>query len=65
VAPRVGSAILSDLVGQSGPGRLAPFWSGPIDTDVLPQSDAVVDPDGGTSDEYLLRFASLIGASSS
>jgi hypothetical protein len=57
--------LVADLVAQGGLGRLAPFWEGPTDTDVLPQSVHVADPDGGTSDEYLLRFASLIGESPS
>jgi hypothetical protein len=54
--------LVGDLVAQGGLGRLAPFWEGPTD-DVLAQSVHVADPDGGTSDEYLLRFASLIGES--
>ncbi|MBE2319353.1 hypothetical protein DVA67_025480 [Solirubrobacter sp. CPCC 204708] len=53
--------LVGDLVAQGGLGRLAPFWEGPTDTDVAVQSDHVADPDGGTSDEYLLRFATLIG----
>ena len=55
--------LVADLVSQGGLGRLAPFWEGPIDTDVPLQSNPVADPDGGTSDEYLLRFVSLIGES--
>ncbi|MDQ3678135.1 MAG: hypothetical protein M3401_15285, partial [Actinomycetota bacterium] len=55
--------LVADVVSQGGLGRLAPFWEGPSDSDVLAQSDHVADPDGGTSDEYLLRFASLIGES--
>ena len=55
--------LVGDLVAQGGLGRLAPFWAGPTD-DVLEQSVYVADPDGGTSDEYLLRFANLIGESS-
>jgi hypothetical protein len=55
--------LVGDLVSEGGLGRLAPFWEGPTDTDIIAQSDHVADPDGGTSDEYLLRFASLIGES--
>jgi len=54
--------LVADLVAEGGLGRLAPFWEGPTD-DVLTQSEHVADPDGGTADEYLLRFASLIGES--
>ncbi len=60
---RTCSDVIEDLVDQGGLGRLAPFWDGPTDTDVLPQSDAVADPDGGSSDQYLTLFASLIGES--
>lgn len=52
--------VIADLVSQGGLGRLAPFWPGPTDTDVLPQTDAVADPDGGTSDDYLGLFATLL-----
>ena len=55
--------LVGDLVAQGGLGRLAPFWEGPTDDDVLAQSVHVADPDGGTSDESLLRFASLSGES--
>ncbi len=52
--------VIADLVSQGGLGRLVPFWRGPTDTDVLAQSDDLADPDGGSSDDYLTLFASLI-----
>jgi hypothetical protein len=56
--------LIADLVGQSGLGRLAPFWAGPIDNDVLAQSPTVADPDGGTSeDDLVTQFSGLIGES--
>jgi hypothetical protein len=55
--------VIADLVSQGGLGRLAPFWPGPTDTDVLPQTAAVADPDGGTSDDYLALFATLLAES--
>ena len=62
VAPCVD--LIADLVGQSGLGRLAPFWAGPIDNDVLAQSPTVADPDGGTSeDDLVTQFSGLIGES--
>lgn len=55
--------VIADLVGQGGLGRLAPFWPGPSDTDVLEQTDAVADPDGGSSAQYLALFAGLLNES--
>ncbi len=52
--------VISDFVSQGGLGRLAPFWRGPTDTDVLAQSDAIADPEGGSSDDYISLFVSLI-----
>lgn len=55
--------VIADLVGQGGLGRLAPFWPGPTDTDVVEQTDDVADPDGGTSADYLALFAGLLDES--
>ena len=52
--------VIADLVGQGGLGRLAPFWPGPTDNDVQAQTVDVADPDGGTSDDYLALFATLL-----
>ena len=55
----------AELIAQGGLGRLSPFWAGPQDTDVISQSEAVADPDGGSSSQFLTLFAGLIGESSS
>jgi hypothetical protein len=57
---RTCASVFRDLVSQGGLGRLAPFWPGPTDTDVLPQITDVADPDGGDTDQYLALFAGLI-----
>jgi hypothetical protein len=56
-------ALIRGLVDAGGLGRLLPFWPGPTDTDVLPQSHDVADPDGATDTSYLTLFAGLIGES--
>jgi hypothetical protein len=62
-SPISAADVVADLVAQGGLGRLLPFWPGPSDTDVLPQSHTVADPDGASSDQYLTLFAGLIGES--
>lgn len=38
--------VLADLLPTGGLGRCSPVWAGPTDTLVIPQSDAISDPDG-------------------
>ena len=52
--------LVSDLLQQGGAGRCSPVWAGPTDTSVLPQSDAVADPDGATGANFVTLFASLL-----
>jgi hypothetical protein len=42
--------VLADLLGTSGLGRCSPVFAGPTDNLVVPQSDAVSDPDGVDAD---------------
>jgi hypothetical protein len=53
--------LVADLLDQGGLGRIVPLWPGPADTGVLAQSNAVADPDGGRTDQYLTMLAGLIG----
>lgn len=54
--------VLADLLATGGLGRCSPVWAGPTDTKVIPQSDAIADPDGVDPDGsgFLALFASLL-----
>lgn len=54
--------VLADLLAQGGLGRISPVWAGPpaSDTSVIPQSDAVADPDG--VDEDGRNLLAVLGA---
>ena len=54
--------VLADLLASGGLGRCSPVWSGPTDTSVIPQSDAVADPDGVDEDGsgLLALFGTLL-----
>ena len=58
--PEAAFDAISDLLEQGGLGRCSPVWAGPTDTSVLPQTNAVSDPDGGTGADFLTLFASLL-----
>jgi hypothetical protein len=53
--------LVADLIRQGGLGRLAPLWLGPTDTNVLPQTDDVADPDGSDGSRFITLLASLLG----
>ncbi len=55
--------LVADLLDQGGLGRIVPLWRGPADTATLAQSNAVADPDGSRTDQYLTMLAGLIGES--
>lgn len=54
--------VLADLLATGGLGRCSPVWAGPADTHVIPQSDAIADPDGVDPDGsgFLALFGSLL-----
>jgi hypothetical protein len=54
--------VLADLLAAGGLGRCAPVWAGPTDNLVIPQSDAVADPDGVYPDGsgFLALFGALL-----
>jgi hypothetical protein len=52
--------VLVELLQQGGLGRCSPVWAGPTDTNVLPQSDDVADPDGSTGTNFMTLFSSLL-----
>lgn len=54
--------VLADLLSTGGLGRCSPVWAGPTDTHVIPQSDAIADPDGVDPDGsgFLALFGSLL-----
>jgi hypothetical protein len=54
--------VLADLLTSGGLGRCSPVWAGPTDNKVIPQSDAIADPDGVDTDGsgLLALFGSLL-----
>ncbi|MFC3726161.1 hypothetical protein [Neoaquamicrobium sediminum] len=52
--------VVFDLLAGGGAGRLQPIWAGAEPDNIIPQSDAVVDPDGVDTDSFLQLFAALI-----
>ncbi len=54
--------LLAGLLADGGLGRCAPVWAGPTDTSVIPQSDALSDPDGVDPDGsgLLALFGALL-----
>jgi hypothetical protein len=50
------------LLTSGGLGRCSPVWAGPTDNKVIPQSDAIADPDGVDTDGsgLLALFGSLL-----
>ncbi|MCK9516117.1 MAG: hypothetical protein WCY26_06190 [Thiohalobacteraceae bacterium] len=44
--PESAFAVLAELLASGGLGRCAPVWAGPTDNKVIPQTDAIADPDG-------------------
>ena len=51
---------VADLLAQGGLGRCSPVWAGPTDTNVIPQTADVADPDGANGAQFLTLFASLL-----
>jgi len=54
--------VLVGLLADGGLGRCSPIWAGPTDTSVIPQSDALSDPDGVDPDGtgLLALFGALL-----
>jgi hypothetical protein len=54
--------VIADLLRSGGEGRCAPIWAGPTDEAVIPQSDAISDPNGvdPTGDNLLAIFGALL-----
>ncbi|QHS52276.1 hypothetical protein [Edaphobacter sp. 12200R-103] len=50
-------ALVSDLLAQGGLGRIQPLWPGPSDTTVLAAQPDAADPDGSTSDQFMITLA--------
>lgn len=53
-------ALVSDLLAQGGLGRIQPLWPGPSDTTVLAAQPDAADPDGSTSDQFMVTFAGAL-----
>jgi hypothetical protein len=53
-------ALVRDLLAQGGLGVIQPLWLGPQDATVLPQSDAVADPDGANGAPAGLGLAAFL-----
>ncbi len=55
-------SALSELLAEGGQGRCSPVWGGPTDTSVIPQSDAVSDPNGldATETTLLQLYGTLV-----
>jgi hypothetical protein len=60
--PESAFAALAELLSSGGQGRCSPIWAGPTDTTVIPQSDALADPNGidPTGTTLLSLFGSLL-----
>ncbi|HET9956121.1 MAG TPA: hypothetical protein VFQ61_16555 [Polyangiaceae bacterium] len=53
-------ALVRDLLAQSGLGRIQPLWPGPSDTTVLAAQPAAADPEGSTSDQFMVTLAGAL-----
>lgn len=59
--PAAAFSLIFDLLQQGGLGVISPLWHGPEDsTDVLPQSNEVVDPDGSSGAPVSLSLAAFL-----
>lgn len=53
-------ALVSDLLAQGGLGRIQPIWPGPSDTTIMAAQPAAADPEGSTSDQFMITLAGAL-----